>query len=254
MTRKYSLFSLMAVTALSLTLAACDDNSAKTAGTAADTSIAAQETAPAAVVATTINVSDTKAYATAEGAANGAVFLTLHNPNAEADRLTGASSAVAATVELHESAIDENGVMRMNRLDGIDIPAGGNVTLAPGGYHIMLIGLNAPLQAGVPFDVTLDFEKAEDVTLSVNVVAPVAVAPSEEDHSGHDHSHEGHDHSAEEATDAAPTDGATTDEAPVDVTVEETAAPETTAPAPDAGATEAPAETHDHEDGHDHSH
>lgn len=243
MIRKYSLFSLMAVTALSLTLAACDDTPESSMPAQDETPVAEQVVEPAPTpdaVVTIVEAQNATAYATAEGATTGAIFLTLHNPQDAADRLIGASTPVATTVELHESTVDANGVAQMNKVDSIELPAHGGVTLAASGHHIMLIGLTAPLAAGSTFDVTLDFDNASDITVPVTIVSPT-------DPSAINTTHEGHDHGAD----------ATTDEAPADVSVEETSTPDATVPAPDAGvdasATDASADAADHGD-HDHSH
>lgn len=240
MIRKYSLFSLMAVTALSLSLAACDDNKTETSESAIpaqEAPVVAEQTeptpAPAAVV-TIIEAQSATAFATAEGASTGAVFLTLHNPQDSADRLIGASTPAATTVELHESTVDENGVMKMNKVESIELASRGGVTLSPNGHHIMLIGLTSPLVAGSTFDITLDFDNASDITVPVTIVSPTDTT------AGHD-AHDGHDH-GEETT--------TTDEAPADVSVEETSTPDTTVPAPDASATDASADAAD-QAGHD---
>lgn len=100
--------------------------------------------------------------------ANGAVYLVIENKGSEADRLIGASSPVAETVELHEH-FNEDGVMKMRPMDGLDIPAKGTRMLKPGGYHIMLIGLLEPLEAGNTISVTLMFEKSGEIALEAEI-------------------------------------------------------------------------------------
>ena len=236
MQRSYYLFPLMAMTALSLTLAGCDDKKDDTAAADATTEVAADQmpVTEAVVPTAVVQAEGATAYATAEGQANGAVFLTLHNPGATADKLVGASSPVAATVELHQNAVDATGVATMTKVDGIEIPAGQQVSLSPDGYHIMLLGLTAPLAAGTPFDITLDFETAADVTLPVTVTAPAAAAATEA--APMDHSTMG--------TMDGTTPGAavTTDESPAaPVTTTDEPVTDSTMPAPDATPTEAPA-------------
>ena len=100
---------------------------------------------------------------------NGAVFLTIENAGPAADRLVSASSAAAATVEIHET-IDDGGVMKMRPLvDGIAIAGGESADLQPGGKHIMLIGLAAPLVAGQEIELALVFEKAGAITVKAPV-------------------------------------------------------------------------------------
>lgn len=99
----------------------------------------------------------------------GAAYLVVENNGAEADRLVSMSSEVAEVAEVHEIA-DNNGVMEMKPLEsGLEIPAGETITLEPGGYHIMLIGLKQDLNAGDSFELTLTFETAGEVTVTVTV-------------------------------------------------------------------------------------
>jgi copper(I)-binding protein len=73
----------------------------------------------------------------------------------------------------------EGDVMRMRELEkGLEIPAGGTVTLAPGGFHLMLIGLTAPLKAGTRVPVTLVFEKAGSIDIELDVQAMGSTAPA----------------------------------------------------------------------------
>ncbi|CAN0507983.1 unnamed protein product, partial [Discosporangium mesarthrocarpum] len=82
----------------------------------------------------------------------------------------GVSSDVSARTELH-THINDNGVMRMRHVKGVNLPAGGEVAFKPGGYHIMFIGLHKPLKKGERFPVTLIFEKAGKQTVEVNVMS-----------------------------------------------------------------------------------
>ena len=82
-------------------------------------------------------------------AKTGAVFLTITNNGQEDDKLVQADSTVAEAVELHESYRDGE-VMRMKRVDSMDIPAGGKLELKPGSYHIMLIGVLEELPPARP--------------------------------------------------------------------------------------------------------
>ena len=100
----------------------------------------------------------------------GAGYLKLVNQGA-ADRLMSASSPAAASVEMHTMAM-EGDVMKMRQVDAIDLPAGQTVELKPGGYHLMLMGLKAPLKAGDKLPLTLKFEKAGAVLVTVNVESP----------------------------------------------------------------------------------
>ena len=97
----------------------------------------------------------------------GVVYLTIVDDGA-ADRLTSIATPVAAKAELHES-FTENGVAKMRAVGALPVAQGNKVTLAPGGYHIMLMNLKQPLRQGDAFPVTLNFEKAGQVTATITV-------------------------------------------------------------------------------------
>src|SRR6202158_6158362 len=93
--------------------------------------------------------------ATPGGAKVGGGFLTIENKGSAPDRLIGGSVDVAGRVEVHEMAVT-NGVMTMRQLErGLTIEPGKTVTLAPGGYHLMMLGLKSPLKQGGKLPVTL---------------------------------------------------------------------------------------------------
>jgi periplasmic copper chaperone A len=116
-------------------------------------------------------IRDAFARASPPGAQTGGAFVTIVNHGKAADRLVSASSPAAQAVELHET-VDDNGVMKMEpRPEGWAIPAGSTLELKPGGKHIMLIGLTAPLEAGKKIQMTLNFEKAGAQTIDVPVQA-----------------------------------------------------------------------------------
>ena len=126
---------------------------------------------PQATATSTITIEQPWARATASGAQTGAVYMTLDNKASSPDRLTGASSDVADKLQIHEIKV-ENGVMQMRELaGGLSIPAGGSVMLKPGSYHVMLIGLKKPLTAGEKIPLTLTFEKAGNISVTVSVQA-----------------------------------------------------------------------------------
>lgn len=119
----------------------------------------------------------------AGAAANGATYMTITTKGKTADRLIEAASPVAGKVELHTHVI-EGDIMRMRPVDAIDVNAGAPAVLKPGGLHVMLIGLKAPLKEGETFPLTLGFEKAGKVTVEVKVEMPSA--PAGHDMGGHD--------------------------------------------------------------------
>ncbi|MCC6171148.1 MAG: copper chaperone PCu(A)C [Gammaproteobacteria bacterium] len=107
--------------------------------------------------------------ATAPGASVGAGFLVITNPG-KADELVSGSSPVAERVELHSSRL-EGGIMKMRKLERLEIPAGGVVRLEPGALHLMLVGLRQPLVEGTTVPLTLRFGSAGELTVQLKVEA-----------------------------------------------------------------------------------
>lgn len=99
-----------------------------------------------------------------------AAYMLLHNHSAEDDALTGASSDVAAAVEVHLSKMGADGSMQMIPQESVALPADGEIELKPGSYHIMMIGLVKDLNVGDEITITLHFEKHEDIILTVPVM------------------------------------------------------------------------------------
>lgn len=107
------------------------------------------------------------------GMPNSAAYAVLLNLTAEDDTLVSAQSDVAEAVELHEMVMGDGDVMQMRPIEGgIVVPAGGLAHLMPGGLHIMLIGLKQELKAGETMDITLTFEKAGEMTLTIPIQEP----------------------------------------------------------------------------------
>ena len=122
-----------------------------------------------------LEVSNAWARATPGKAENGAAYLTIQSPTP--DRLLSVASPVAKKAELHSMSM-EGMVMKMRPLASVDIPAGQPVTLKPGGQHVMLLGLDAPLREGQSFPLTLTFEKAGTRTVTVSIEKPGAAGPT----------------------------------------------------------------------------
>jgi copper(I)-binding protein len=99
-------------------------------------------------------------------------YLTIINETGAEDRLVGASSPRAAEVSVHEMSMD-GGVMRMRMLDGLPIPAGAEITLEPGGLHLMFMGVTQPFTEGEEIAVQLTFANAG----AVDVTMPVRRSP-----------------------------------------------------------------------------
>jgi len=119
---------------------------------------------------TAIEVVHAFARATGATAKTGVAYLTIINNGAHDDRLVAASSPVAEKAEPH-STTDDNGVMRMRPFPAIEVKAGSRVELKPGGIHLMLMGLRAPLKQGQSFPLMLTFEKAGAIETTVTVEA-----------------------------------------------------------------------------------
>lgn len=100
----------------------------------------------------------------------GAVYLRVANSGADDDRLIAAFTDRAAAVEIHETRT-EGGMVQMAKVEAVPVPAGGAAELAPGGAHIMLIDLSAPLTAGERFPLTLSFALTGVMTVEVEVRA-----------------------------------------------------------------------------------
>lgn len=118
-------------------------------------------------VTDTLEISGGFARASPKMVSAGAGFMQITSTG-PADRLIGFSSPVCEHGELH-THIHDNGMMRMRQIEAIDIPAGGSAVLAPGGLHLMFIDLVEPLEEGQDVPVTLTFENAGTVELSLPV-------------------------------------------------------------------------------------
>jgi copper(I)-binding protein len=116
-----------------------------------------------------LTIAQPYARPTVPGQTAGGGYLKLHNKG-PADRLVSASTGVSNTVELHSMTM-EGDVMRMRQLDAIEVPAGKTIELKPGGMHLMLMGLKAPLKVGDSFVLKLKFEKAGEVAVQAKVRA-----------------------------------------------------------------------------------
>ncbi|WP_162455692.1 copper chaperone PCu(A)C [Pseudoxanthomonas kalamensis] len=116
-----------------------------------------------------VRVEGAWARATVAAAPVAGGFLTVVNTGTKDDRLLRAESGIAERVEIHEMR-HEDGMMRMRALaDGLAVPAGGKVELAPGGYHLMFIRPTHALTAGERFSVTLVFEHAGAIPVEFEV-------------------------------------------------------------------------------------
>jgi copper(I)-binding protein len=154
---------------ISLT-AAC--NAENDAGKAA----APKAAAVAAKAADSVKVENPYARAVPPGQPNSGAFMTFVNAGDVDHSVKSAASPVAATVELHTHT-NNNGVMEMRQVPQIDVPAKGRTELAPGGLHVMLIGLKQDLKAGENAQITLTFEDGSTTVVNAPIkeVTPPAM-------------------------------------------------------------------------------
>lgn len=139
---------------------------------------------PAAVTLGALTLSQPFTRAMAPHAPVGGGYVTITNTGNSDDRLISATSDAAAQTQIHEMTM-QGDVMKMRELsDGLPIPAGQTVTLAPGGLHLMFMGVKTPFAEGQQIKVTLVFEKAGAVEIALPVGAMSAKAPMGE-HAGH---------------------------------------------------------------------
>ena len=160
-----------AIPALALAALAC----------AAHAQTAPTETTPAPTVATLgkLEIAAPFARATLPNQPVAGGYLTITNTGETDDTLVGVSSAAADRMEIHEMAM-EGDVMQMRELaDGLPIPAGGTVTLAPGGYHVMFMDLAGPLAEGDAVALTLRFAEAGEVSVAMPVLGRTAVSATD---------------------------------------------------------------------------
>jgi copper(I)-binding protein len=117
--------------------------------------------------------------ATAATGQVGVAFLVMSNANDIDDALTSVRSEDADSTEIHATSMDDKGVMHMDQVKQVSIPAHGKVEFKPEGYHIMLMGLKRPLRKGERVPITLEFYRAGSLRVEAVVLAPDAMGPNE---------------------------------------------------------------------------
>lgn len=137
-------------------------------GTACLSAIAADQDHTHHQMSTAVAVTQAWSRAMPPTAPTGAVYFVLQNPGDKADRLVGVKTPRASKAELH-THVHEGEMMRMKQIESIEVPAAGQVEFKPGSSHVMLFGLSEPLVAGERFPLTLEFERAGDVTVEVSI-------------------------------------------------------------------------------------
>ena len=124
-----------------------------------------------------IHITQTWTRTTPKGASSGAAYMTITNNGKTPDRVSCISSDASAQCQIHSMTM-EGGVMKMRPVEGgLEIKPGETVTLAPGGFHVMLVTLKHPLETGQTVKATLKFDKAGTVDVDYPVVAIGAPAP-----------------------------------------------------------------------------
>ncbi len=140
------------------------------------------------VLAQPLSVESAQVRAVPPVSTTTAAFMVLHNQGDSDLALVDAQSPAAEITELHNH-IDVDGVMQMRQVPEIRVPAGGSAKLAPGGLHLMLIDLVAPLHEGDEVEITLVLDSGERMTLAVPVRRIEVMGG---DMSGHGGGHQGH--------------------------------------------------------------
>jgi periplasmic copper chaperone A len=111
----------------------------------------------------------------------GGGYMTISNAGTMPDRLVGATTEATDTVEFHDMKV-EGGMMKMIPMpEGVEIPAGGTVTFAPGGLHVMFLSPRAPFKEGECLEVVLQFERAGELSVQLSV-GPVGADAAPEGH------------------------------------------------------------------------
>ena len=114
-----------------------------------------------------------------------AVYFELRNRGLDDDTLTSVDTPIAGDAQLHQHT-SQDGMMKMQQVQGVTIPASGHAVFAPMAFHVMLLDLklSSPLQAGQHFPLTLHFAKAGDFVVEVQVLTQ---APVQDDAGEHAH-------------------------------------------------------------------
>lgn len=122
----------------------------------------------AAADATAVMVGDPYAYAVPPGQRSTAAYMTLTNDSGQDRAVVAAESPAVESVEIH-THLHEDGMMRMRRVDRLDLPAGEKVALEPGGLHLMLIGLRETLAPGDSVEFTLELDDGSRIPVQAEV-------------------------------------------------------------------------------------
>ena len=144
----------------------------------------AAATGACAKAAPAISIEQPQVRASLGNVPTAAAYLTIRNRGAEPDRLLGVTCACAGMVMAHQTT-SVGGVARMSHEAAVTIPARGAVVFAPGGRHLMLTGVKAPIRAGTKVAMTLRFEKAGTFPVTFAAVDVPGAATGAAAHAGH---------------------------------------------------------------------
>jgi len=134
--------------------------------------------AGAAAQSAVVDVQHAWARATPPGAKTAAIYMTLVNHGPVDDRLLSVTTPIAGEAEVHIT-VSENGISRMRPAGPLTVAPGSPIELKPGGYHIMLMDLKAPLAEGQSVSVSLTFEKAGKIDTTAVVEKAGSMGPNE---------------------------------------------------------------------------
>ncbi|WP_235952814.1 copper chaperone PCu(A)C [Alterinioella nitratireducens] len=109
---------------------------------------------------------------------SASIFFTLRNTGQKTIDLIGVRTDIASIETLHRTNLGVTGVARMSAVPELRVAPGASVTLEPGGMHVMLIGLEAPLVEGATLPLRLTFYDGDDLTVEVPILAADAVGPA----------------------------------------------------------------------------
>lgn len=133
----------------------------------------------ASAMAQAVTVADPWIRATVQGQKATGAFMKITSK--EGAKLTGVSSPAAGISEIHEMKMEKD-IMKMSAVPSLNVPAGGAVELKPGGYHVMLMDLKAPLADKATVPITLTFENAKGVKSQVELQVPVRAMNAKMEH------------------------------------------------------------------------
>lgn len=119
----------------------------------------------------TSSIAITEGWARPSNTGTGAAFMKIKNNGKEAINIISATSDIAENVEIHGHNMDDNGVMRMYKLDKLTIKAGETAILEPGENHIMFFNLKNPLKSGDKFNVTAKLDNGAEIIAAITVKA-----------------------------------------------------------------------------------